>query len=319
MFMLASLVREHKLKVVLTGEGADEFLGGYSIFKEAKVRRWWAAQPESRLRPMLLRRLHGEVVGMAQGSQPFLQGFFSNGLQEIDDPCYSHLVRWRSTARQKRFFSREVQAALSGHNSFDELSRVMEERLAGWDTLSKAQYVEAKIFLSQYLLSSQGDRVAMAHAVEGRFPFLDHRVVEFASTIPPDLKLRGLNEKYILKRAMRDLLPREITARTKQPYRAPISTSFFGPDAPAWVNEMLSESELTSAGLFDAHSVTKLVNKCRTSNQVSEGDNMALVGIISTQLLHRQFGADWAMNADVRSDTTQPVIVEADEALVAQD
>lgn len=310
MLLLSGLVREHGLKVVLTGEGADEFFGGYGIFKEAKVRRWWAAAADSRLRPLLLRRLHGEVVGMEQGAQPFLEGFFGNGLHETDDPCYSHLVRWRSTARQKRFFSSELRAALTEYDGRAELAAMIDARLANWDTLSKAQYVEAKIFLSQYLLSSQGDRVAMAHAVEGRFPFLDHRVIDLAARIPPRFKLRGLNEKYILKRAVTDLLPREITARTKQPYRAPISTSFFGPDAPAWVADVLSDGEVRAAGLFDPAAVGKLVVKCRGASQVSEGDNMALVGIISTQLLNRMFCPDWSIQHAAYADQRPPVHVE---------
>ena len=68
--------------------------------------------------------------------------------------------------------------------------------------------------------------MAMAHAVEGRFPFLDHRLVEFAATIPPRLRLKGMDEKYILKRAVADLLPAEVLARTKRPYRAPIRNAF---------------------------------------------------------------------------------------------
>jgi len=316
MFLLSQLVRKHGFKVVLTGEGADEFLGGYSIFKEAKVRRWWASSPNSRLRPLLLRQLHGEVAGMDQGSQAFLQGFFANGLQETDDPFYSHLVRWRSTARQKRFFSSEVKAALATYDGSSALQALVAPNMGRWSALSKAQYTEAHTFMTQYLLASQGDRVAMAHAVEGRFPFLDHRVVEFAAKIPARLKLRGMNEKYVLKRAVADLLPAEITQRPKQPYRAPISTSFFGPKAPTWVGEILSETALRSAGIFDASAVSRLVKKCQSVGLTSEGDNMALVGVLSTQLLHQLFHADWGHNAQSRSDETEPVFIEPPEVLV---
>ncbi len=318
MFLLAQHVKQHNLKVVLTGEGADEFFGGYSIFKEAKVRRWWAAAPESRLRPLLLRRLHGEVAGLEQSSQPFLQSFFGEGLQDIADPCYSHAPRWRTTARQKRFFSGSLRAALGDIEADGGLAALLPDRMAGWHGLNKAQYLESKIFLGQYLLSSQGDRVAMAHAVEGRFPFLDHRVIEWAAGVPPHLKLRGLNEKYILKRAVADLLPPTITNRTKQPYRAPISTSFFAANAPAWVGDVLSEAEIEAAGLFDPRAVAKLAAKCRSGRPIGEGDNMALVGIISAQLLHQQFRTDWAKEVRVRAVHTQPVVVEAEDMLVSQ-
>lgn len=317
MFMLARLVHEHGFKVILTGEGADEILGGYSIFKEAKVRRWWAAQPLSQIRPALLQRLHGEVAGMSSGSLPFLKSFFGQALEEVDDPAYSHRVRWRNTARQKRFFSDEMRAGCEMPDQLGALAAFADGRIAAWDTLSKGQYLEAKIFMAQYLLSSQGDRVAMAHAIEGRFPFLDHRIVEFAATIPPSLKLRGLNEKYLLKRAMRDLLPAEITTRIKQPYRAPISTSFFGPNTPDWVGEMLNESSLRSAGLFDPGAVNMLIKKCRSTTRISEGENMALVGILSTQLLHHQFQGNWTAQLRVHADYTEPTMVKADDVLVA--
>lgn len=252
---------------------------------------------------------------MDAGSMPFLRGFFGNGLHETGDPLYSHLVRWRSTARHKRFFSQHVKATLSGYDGMRELADGLDARMANWDWMGKAQYLEAKIFLAQYLLSSQGDRMAMAHAVEGRFPFLDHRVVEFAAKLPTSLKLRGLNEKYLLKRAVGDLLPATITERTKQPYRAPISTSFFGDHAPAWVADVLSAGEIRAAGLFDPAAVAKLVQKCSSGSPVSEGDNMALVGVLSTQLIDRQFRADWVNEARRRADQTPPVLVEASDVL----
>ena len=100
-----------------------------------------------------------------------------------------------------------------------------------WAPFTKAQYIEAKTLLSGYLLCSQGDRMLMANSVEGRFPFLDHRVIEFANRLPPRMKMRGLNEKYLLKRAMAPYLPREIIDRRKQPYRAPDIPAFFSGDA----------------------------------------------------------------------------------------
>jgi asparagine synthase (glutamine-hydrolysing) len=103
----------------------------------------------------------------------------------------------------------------------------LPSEFAGWSPLAQAQYLEISVFMAEYLLSSQGDRVGMAHSVEGRFPFLDHRVVEFCNQLPPHLKLRGLTEKYLLKQAVRDLLPEEIWRRPKRPYRAPIHRSFF--------------------------------------------------------------------------------------------
>jgi asparagine synthase (glutamine-hydrolysing) len=291
MFLLSRLVRQNGFKVVLTGEGSDEFLGGYDIFKEDKLRRFWAAHPGSRLRPLLLKRLYGDVKGMADTPRPYLEAFFRNGLTETADPCYSHLVRWRSTARIKRLFSRGVkeQLAEAGHGGARALAEALEGIDMRWHPLSRAQFIESRIFLSQYLLSSQGDRVAMAHAVEGRFPFLDHRVVEFAASIPPDLRLRGLTEKYILRKAVADLVPDEVLARTKRPYRAPIRNAFFGPRSPDYVRHLLSPTEVRRTGIFDPEAVAMLAAKCSTASMVGEADSMALVGVLSTQLLYQLF------------------------------
>ena len=129
----------------------------------------------------------------------------------------------------------------------------------------------------------------MAVSLESRVPLLDHRVVEFASRIPPKLKIRGLREKHILREAMKDMLPPHIGNRTKQPYRAPDCQSFVGPDAPSYVAQRLSAAEVTPAGCFDARAVGKLADKCRTQKIIGFRDNMAFVGVLSTQLWHREF------------------------------
>jgi len=161
----------------------------------------------------------------------------------------------------------------------------------GWSSLSQDQYLEARTLLSGYLLSSQGDRMLMAHSVEGRFPFLDVDVVELANSLPASFKLKVLDEKHVLKRAAEGLVPPEIVRRSKQPYRAPDAMSFVGPDAPDWVGDLMSERGVASAGVFDPGAVAKLWRKCRASSggeQFSNSDNMAVVGVLSTGLLHEQ-------------------------------
>jgi len=160
-----------------------------------------------------------------------------------------------------------------------------------WHPLSRAQFTEINLFLSNYLLSSQGDRMAMANAVEGRYPFLDHRVVEFATRVPPRYRMNGLKEKFILKQTARSLIPPELIDRPKQPYRAPISKCFFGNQPVDYVEELFSESAIKKSGYFDPIKVSRLVIKCRQKEGqiLSERENMALVGILSTQLLDHQF------------------------------
>src|SRR5690606_37367367 len=132
-------------------------------------------------------------------------------------------------------------------------------------------------------------RVAMAHAVEGRFPFLDHRVVEFAARIPPRMLLRGLREKHVLRRALGRYVPAAILRRPKQPYRAPESECFFGEGAPGYVRELTAPAAIARTGYFDAAAVERLVAKCRSGAASGAADNMAFVGILSTQLLDQAF------------------------------
>jgi len=173
----------------------------------------------------------------------------------------------------------------------DRFASALPANFMKWDPLSRAQFTEISIFLSNYLLSSQGDRMAMANAVEGRFPFLDYRVVEFASRVPPQYRLNVLKDKFILRGAARDLIPPELANRPKQPYRAPISRCFLGGKGHDYVQEVLSERSLRESGYFHPGKVTKLLEKCQRQegHLLSERENMALVGIISTQLLDHMF------------------------------
>src|SRR4029453_3309589 len=99
MFLLSGLVHDAGIKVVLTGEGADEFLAGYDVFKEMKVRRFWARQPNSPLRPLLLRRLYPDIADLGSVNEAYLRAFYKRGLADIASPYYSHALRWSNTAR----------------------------------------------------------------------------------------------------------------------------------------------------------------------------------------------------------------------------
>ncbi len=291
MFLLSKLVRDSGYKVVLTGEGADEFLAGYDIFKEAKVRRFWARQPESRWRPLLFRRLYADIADLATNNSAILTEFFRGDLSEVNTPSFSHSVRWRNNRRTCRFFSDSLKQELAGQpfTAIDQI--VYPSQFSRWGSLEKAQFLEISVFMSQYLLSSQGDRVAMAHSIEGRYPFLDYRLVEFCNRLPANLKLRGLTEKYLLKQLGRKWLPREIWRRTKRPYRSPIHRSFFNDKTQDYVQELLSPEKIKMTGIFNPGAVSQLVRKAEQGSSLGETGDMALVGIISTQLVHHQFVA----------------------------
>ena len=287
LMLLSGCVREHGFKVVLTGEGADEVFGGYDLFKEAKVRRFWARQPDSRLRPRLLARLYGYLPNSPVRNPAFAQSFFGQGLEHIDRPVFAHLPRWTTSKRALSMLSPDLRAEFAAWDPLETYERTLPSHVGGWSGLARDQYVEAKSLLAGYLLSSQGDRVAMANSVEGRFPYLDHRIIEFASRLPPSFKIRGPTEKYLLRRVLADLLPKDIVQRTKQPYRAPDSASFFVDGRPLdYVAELLSPGRLRDAGYFDPAAVGRLLEKCRAGRATGFADNQAFVGVLSTMLLH---------------------------------
>jgi asparagine synthase (glutamine-hydrolysing) len=288
MQMLSGLVRRNGVKVVLTGEGADEVLGGYDIFKESKVRQFWAQQPQSKWRPGLLKRLYPYLDLTTEQSAAYLKEFFGVGLANPADPCFSHLPRWATTAQCKLFWSDDFRKRVSG-DATGRLRAALPAELAGWHPFNRSEYLEAKTLLPSYLLSSQGDRMLMANSVEGRFPFLDHRLIEFATKLHPRYKMRTLREKWLLKETMRPYLPASILSRHKQPYRAPDAAAFLGPGTPEYVTELTSDSTIAQYGYFDPVKVSRLIAKLARSKGISARDNMAFIGVLSTQLWHANF------------------------------
>ena len=287
LFMLSELVNQSGFRVVLTGEGADEIFGGYNIFRETLIRSFWAKYPNSTMRPRLLEKLYPYIF-KDKRSKATLNSFFRVGIDQPDTPFFSHLIRWNNTARIKRFFSENITTSMQDYDTLLELKDNLPEKFNKWDALSKAQYLEMKIFMSDYLLSSQGDRVAMAHSLEIRMPYLDYRLIEFMGKVPSYLKIRGLNEKFILKKIYKDILPQSILNRPKHPYRAPIKNSLLNNNLQ-YVDYYLSDEKLKSYNLFNHSMVKILKDKLTKTENSSEFDNMALVGILTTQILNDRF------------------------------
>jgi asparagine synthase (glutamine-hydrolysing) len=288
--LLADEVRAHGIKVVLTGEGADEVFAGYDIFKEARIRRFWGRQPESRCRAGLLSRLYGYIGNSPTRMGKLTSAWFAQGISRPDDPWFAHRLRWGTTQRALRLLSAETRASIDRQHPLGQLVDLAPQPQEHWHALGRDQYVEATTLLPGYLLHAQGDRVAMAASVEGRVPFLDHRLIEFAGRLPPGWKLRGLDEKHLLRRAVRGWLPPAVSDRRKQPYRAPDAVSFFCDGKPLeYVAEALSSGNLRDVGIFDSTAVSRLVEKCRAGAAIGFADNMAFLIALTTQLLHDQY------------------------------
>lgn len=287
LFCLAREVRRQGITVVITGEGADELFWGYDLFKEVGIRELHDRDPERAI--ALLDGLYPYLgAGGARRGPAWRKFLLETGAR--DDPLRSHLTRAEATATVKAFYAPDVASELAREDSaLERLRSGLPESFGRQSALDRAALLEVETLLSPYLLAAQGDRVAMAHGVEGRFPFLDHRVYELARRLAPERKLDGMRDKIALREVASKLLPPEAASRPKQPYRAPEVDPFFGPQAPDWVPDLLSPEGLAEAGIFDASRVGGLVRRAEAGRIQGMRESMALVGILTTGLWHRAF------------------------------
>ncbi len=286
LFLLSREVRGNDLVVVATGEGADELFWGYDLFKEVVVRDLYQREPE---RAAELLDSFYQYLGAARRGPAWRRFLLETG--DPSDPLSSHMTRVQATGAIKSFYRPEVAAEIGEQTSLGRLRAGLPPSFEGWSALERASWLEITTLLEPYLLATQGDRVAMAHGVEGRFPFLDHRVFAHAARLPPERKLDGMREKVALRELAAELLPEEIVARPKQPYRAPAIAPFFDSGAPDWVEESLAPAALSETGIWEEGPVAGLLRRCRSGRATGMREGMALVGILSTQLWHKKFCA----------------------------
>ncbi|MEE9140723.1 MAG: asparagine synthase (glutamine-hydrolyzing) [Alphaproteobacteria bacterium] len=290
LYLLARGVREAGIKVVLTGEGADEIFLGYDLFKETLFRERYDTFLDDDARLAALRRIYPGVGALpADKAQLLLSlyrrpttGLFAHEVRFSVGPFTARLFQGDAGDAEVRDDSRRLwDAILAVDPDFPERS-----------TLSKAQVVEFQTLLAGYLLSSQGDRMTAAHGVEGRYPFLDTDLVAVGFGISEDYRLKGgVTEKHVLREAFRDRLPPAVTDRLKRSYRAPNADCFLGPDAPDWVRDTLTPQVFRRVGFLDEAFATRFMNKLwkRTAPPWSVRDNITFMLLISMLQLHRQF------------------------------
>jgi asparagine synthase (glutamine-hydrolysing) len=284
LFLLARAVREHGITVVATGEGADELFLGYDLFKEVELRE--LAKHDRERASALLDKLYDYLGDANRRGAAFTRFVLETGAD--DELLGSHLTRVQATATVRSLYRSELLESL-GAGSLARLRSDLPAGFGGWARLERAAWLEISTLLETYLLATQGDRVAMASGVEGRYPFLDHRVFDHAARLPGEAKLAGLHDKLPLREIAAKVLPAGIAGRAKQPYRAPEVPSFFGAEAPAWIAEVLSTAALAETGIWDADRVAGLVRRCRAGRATGVREGMALVAVLSTQLWHRAF------------------------------
>lgn len=311
LYILSGLVRSLGMKVALTGEGADELFAGYSIFKEDRVRRFWARSAGSTMRPRLLARLHPEIGRSDARSTQLWQQFFARGLTDTEDPLYSHRPRWGNGAWAARALSADLLRVAHIGRLDEDVVAQMPTTWRSWSSLARAQWLEIATFMSPYLLASQGDRVALAHGVEVRYPFLDTGVAEYAFGLPDRFKLAGLRDKVVLRHLAARFLPAEIAERPKVPFRAPTASALFdGPRLPDYAEELLSPSAIVRLGLVNSDVATLLMARMRRlkGRATGEREEMAFIGILTLQLLGHLYREtfDERVNESVRRLATRP-------------
>ena len=266
MMRLAALAHEHRFKVVLTGEGADEALAGYP---------WFKAQKLSDLAPPAISDWFGRTLLRAAGSAVSAP---PDGVRTAQQKMFDVAGVARS-----HFYSRGMWDLLGGYRARDDMG-IDWERVRRWHPLNRSLYVGYTATLAGMQLFSKGDRVTMHSSIEARYPYLDEDVVQFCAGIAPEYKLRGLTEKWILRDVAARTLPRKIARRPKTMFRAKLAPTFLGKDRPAWIDQLLSAESLRAVGWFDPAGVARAAKRdFRPRRAILD---FGLTSVIAAQLWH---------------------------------
>ncbi len=268
--------------VAITGEGADEGLAGYVWFKYHifqyrmyKYGRWIYEMP----RKVALSWLIG-------GGKAHRPPFFGTGGVRT-----AQQIAWEFMAQSREFlYTPEFWQRLNGYSAYDEIP--VNERIKRWHPLNQSLYMSYQIMMPGLLMAAKGDRSTRFSATEGRYPFLDERVVAFCAGIAPHYKLRYWTDKYLLRRVAARVLPPPIAKRTKTMFRANLGQGFIGPDRPRWVDQLLSPEALKTTGFFDHQMVEwarQLQQRKPKASLQRFALDMGLMGVISTQLWHHTY------------------------------
>lgn len=283
MFLLSRMVQNEKIKVILSGEGADEAFLGYNLFKDTLLRSQWH-QYSTEERKAKLSRFYPYLDHFGGDNANLLMGLYQQFQKETLPGLFSHEIRFQNG----RFAARLMKGIQS---PFAPILEYVQQTpsFAELSLIEKAQWLEFRTLLAGYLLSSQGERMGLAHAVENRCPFLDPNVVKLAMS----LNLRfddGYDEKHLLKTAFADALPKEITARHKHPYRAPDSAAFVA-HRPEYLDLLLSDEYLAEMPYLNARFIQKLTAKIfnQPAQAISIKENQAFVFLLSLLLRHHFF------------------------------
>lgn len=289
-FMLSKHVRDSGYKVVLTGEGSDEILGGYAHFRQDMLLNADNQGSNHNLNDSLKKLNENNLFTRNLQSGGFID---DNAIKRRLGFVPSWLKMFMSSSNHvKNFFSNDT---LENFSKIDPYSLFLDDQdvhnqLSGRSILNQSEYLWSKLLLPNYLLCSLGDRMEMAHSVEGRVPFLDHKLVEFVTTLPSSLKIRNMTEKYILREAARPVITDTVYKRKKHPFVAPPSTNNIEDPMFTFMHEYIGD-HLDKMPFFDKNKIATLLNNIKKSPLQERGETDALIMTIGSLIaLQEQFG-----------------------------
>jgi asparagine synthase (glutamine-hydrolysing) len=285
LLQLARRVHANGQKVVLTGEGADEWLIGYPWYKIAKALSCLDVVPglklSDRVRRFFLRlnkvpqypaEMRSEVEGSIGGPNAWIDSYGVLGLSKL------------------RFYSEPMREVMKNTNPWAELQMPLD-RAKRWHPLNRGVWIASRVTLAGHLLQAKGDRVAMQSSVEVRYPFLDENVFAFIARLDPHWKLRGFRDKHLLRLLAERWVPPSVYQRKKVIFRAPLDSFHMDPE-PSFVRDLVSEESLKRTGYFD---VAEVRHWRQAFRQMSAGSiprlsvEMGLAAVVATQLWHHLF------------------------------
>ena len=285
LLMLAKRVHANGQKVVLTGEGADEWLAGYPWYKIARIMGALDMFPGLRLSNVARRGF------LRLNKVPQYSPGFRDGLEKAVGGPNAWIDSYGVLALSKlRLYSSSMREVREQNHPWTTLGLDLD-RATQWDPLNRGLWVGARVTLAGHLLQAKGDRVAMHSSVEARYPFLDEDVFDFTAKLHPRWKLKGFRDKHLLRLVAERWLPKEIARRNKVIFRAPLDSFHTDPE-PKFVGELLSKESLHRTGYFDLAAVThwrKAFRQMRVGSLPRLSIEMGLAAVVATQLWHHTF------------------------------
>lgn len=282
---LAERVHTNGQKVVLTGEGADEWLVGYPWYKAAKLMNCLDVLPGVNLSDWVRRGY------LRLNKVPHFPAAWRARVEDSIGGPNAWIDSYGLLAISKlRFYSEEMREVMNKSHPWGELGFPLE-RAKRWAPLNRGIWMAARVLLAGHLLQAKGDRVAMHSSVEVRYPFLDEAVFDFTAKLHPRWKLRGFRDKYLLRLLAERWIPKSIARRGKVIFRAPLDSFHMDPEPP-FVAQLLSDASLRRTGYFDLKEVAhwrKAFRNLRAGSLPRLSVEMGLTAVVATQLWHHQF------------------------------